>query len=314
MKKILLASTALFATAGASYADGHLGMSVSGSAAIGIWGGSGVETQLVTDVDVGFSGAGETDGGLAFGFSIDLDEGGNGQPFEDPLQQGGETIFVSGNFGKLTWGDTDGAFDWALTEVGIGGSIADTHTSHAGYSGNSGLDGSYDGQIVRYEYAFSSFSFAASVEMDDDINTGVAGDGLTADVIFGIGGKFNASLGAVDLGVGLGYQSDGNSDIIGLSLDTTFSNGLQAILNYSDLDGAGGVDSHLGLGVGYTAGAITVGFNYGTFEFTGGGDVTGWGLAADYDLGGGAVMQFGYSTDDSAGDPNLFSLGLAMSF
>src|SRR6056297_3414964 len=70
MKKILLATTALAATSGAAYAD----MSVSGSAEIGIIGASNIETQLFTDVDVNFSGAGETDNGLAFGFSVDLDE------------------------------------------------------------------------------------------------------------------------------------------------------------------------------------------------------------------------------------------------
>ncbi len=145
--------------------------------------------------------------------------------------------------------------------------------------------------------------------MDDTLNN-------NNDPVFGLGGKFNTSLGALDLGIGLGYQTANNNDVIGLSVDTTFANGLRAILNYWTLDAAavGGDLDHFALGVGYSAGAITVGYNYGVFAPEVGADTTGWGLAANYDLGGGAVVQFGYGTDDTAGDPNQFSLVVAMSF
>ncbi len=53
-------------------------------------------------------------------------------------------------FGKVVIGDTDGAFDWALTETNVGGALRDDHTGHAGFSpgGNKGLDGLHDGQIL----------------------------------------------------------------------------------------------------------------------------------------------------------------------
>lgn len=314
MKKILLATTVLAASSSVAFAE----MSVSGAAEIGIDGGTGMETQLHTDIDVNFTGSGETDSGLTFGFSIDLDEsigdannqgGLESQATRDDSKQGGETIFISGNFGTLTWGDTDGAFDWAMTEVNIGGSINDAETSHAGFNGNAGLDGDYDGQIVRYDYSFGDFSVGGSVEMDDTFGT-------TNDPIFGLGAKFSTSLASLDLGVGLGYQTDGTTDIFGLSMDTTFSNGLMARLNYSDLDGMDGYDDHMAIGLGYATGPITVGFNYGVYNLVGGGDESGYGLAADYDLGGGAEIQFGYGYSDFGGgvDADLFSLGVAMSF
>lgn len=303
MKKVLFATTALVASAGIASAQG---VELSGSAEMGIYGGTGLETQFWTDIDVKFTLSGETDNGLSFGATIDLDEEGgfaatNGGP---------ESVFISGDFGKLTMGDTDGAFDWALQEVGIGSAIADDHTTHIGFSGNSGLDGSYDGQIARYEYSFGDFAFAVSAELDD---TGAG------DPVFGLGGKYSGDLGGVSLGVGLGYQSASvgatSADIIGISLDAKFDNGLRGILNYSVLSVTGLADvTHTGIGVGYSADALTVSANYGKFE-SGGASVDGYGFAVNYDLGGGAVVQLGYGNSNvGATDFNTFSFGVAMSF
>ena len=57
----------------------------------------------------------------------------------DPISNtsGEHSVWVNGSFGNITLGDTDGAFDWALSEVGALTAITDDHTSHAGYSGNS---------------------------------------------------------------------------------------------------------------------------------------------------------------------------------
>jgi outer membrane protein OmpU len=82
-------------------------------------------------------------------------------------------------------------------------------------------------------------------------------------------------------------------------------------------------DSHIGVGIGYTTGALSLHANYG--EFSGAGaqvDVEGFGLAAAYDLGGGAVVHLGYGDGDTtnlAGTVNTgsfktLSLGLGLSF
>ena len=134
MKKVLLASTALVGFAGAAAAE----VTITGSAEMGIYGGSEIETQFFQDLDVTFSMSGETDGGLSFGASVDLDESdgsattGVSGAFE-PNDDGGATIFVSGGFGTVTMGDTDGAMDWALTDAGnMGnpGTLADDETTH----------------------------------------------------------------------------------------------------------------------------------------------------------------------------------------
>ena len=300
MKKVLFATTALVASAGIASAQG---VELSGHAEMGIIGGSAIETQFHTDIDVKFTMSGETDNGLTFGATIDLDEEGgfantNGGP---------ESVFISGSFGTLTMGDTDGAFDWALTEVAMGSAIADDHTAHAGYNGNAGLDGSHDGQVARYDYSFGDFAFAVSAEIND---TGVASPA------FGIGGKYSGDLGGVTLGVGVGYQTNGTNDIMGISLSAAMDNGISAVVNYSDLDGAAGNESHMGIGLGYSMDALTVAVNYGVYDNTVGADDTGFGLVANYDLGGGAVVQAGYGSGSTAGaaDVNTFSLGVAMSF
>jgi outer membrane protein OmpU len=161
MKHILMATTALVSAAGIASAD----VSLSGWAEMGMVGGNGGETEFHQDIDVTFKMSGETDGGLSFSAAVDLDEN---NAFATNTH-GGSSINVSGGFGSLTLGDTDGALDWALTEGGNvknGGSLADNETTHAGYRG-SYLDGNEDGQILRYDNTMGSLAIAASIEMDE---------------------------------------------------------------------------------------------------------------------------------------------------
>jgi outer membrane protein OmpU len=344
MKNVLFASTALVAFAGAASAE----VTLSGNAEMGIYNKDGLgndgavkvvvtdgETSFFTDLDVTFTMSGETDGGLTFGASIDLDEGGDGSNFEKPGLQGGETIFLSGAFGTLTAGDTDGALDWALTEVAFNsGSLNDDETVHAGFNGNNGLDGLYDGQIVRYDYSFGDFGVALSAELAED--AGNTGD----DDVFGIGFKYQLDLGGSEIGLGLGYQTAAvnnvDVDTWGLSVNGSFGGGFQAGLSYvsydnqipnaiadgaftsaviaADLGANGGPDAltsqggriiipgqdtdQIGVGVGYTTGAISASLNYGKYDIDGQGNIDGYGLTVGYDLGGGAAVQFGYGRSD----------------
>jgi outer membrane protein OmpU len=357
MKRIILTTTALVATAGVAAAE----VTLTGSAEMGIFGGDGavgatafdVETQFHTDIDVTFTLSGETDNGLTFGATIDLDEEGgfaatNGGP---------EAVFLSGNFGTITMGDTDGAFDWALSEVPAGpGSINDAETEHYGYNGNSIFDGVYDGQILRYDHSIGGFSFAISVELDDAATaaspvaysatlaalapsgTGPAGvllvPATSTDSNIAIGVQYDLNLGGTDLEIGLGYQTYGftvgattvDPSIVGLSLATNIS-GLDVGLNYSvidwDVPGTLVDETHFAIGVAYSMDALSFGLNYGRYDDMfglAGLEGTGFGLSVGYDLGGGASILAGYSTSDieAAGttfyELNTWSIGLSMSF
>ncbi len=317
MKKILFASTALVAFSGAAVAD----VALSGRAEMGLFQTSDDELQFFTDIDVTFTMSGETDGGLTFGASVDLDEGGDGAAaVADNSDDGGATIFIAGSFGTITMGDTDGALDWALTEagnVGNPGSLADDETSHAGYVG-SYLDGGNDGQILRWDYSVGDFGVAVSLEDDN------GGDG---DIGYALGLRYNLDLGGTTVALGLGYQEAATAaagpqaDAIGVSASVTLANGLSIGAVYADWDdddaAAVGPDSNLGIGVGYSTGAFSIHANYGVVEDDTGAESAGLGLAAAYDLGGGAVIHAGYSTDDIDGaafDRQRASIGLGLSF
>ena len=379
MKKVLLATSALAATTGLAFAQaGEL--TVSGTASMGILGGDWVsdrrstrevfvpgqgvmieggdvrddqsEYELLTDIDVTFTMSGQTDTGLTFGASIDLDESdGSGSGVGRDLEgaspafagrtEGGETIFISGGFGTLTMGDTDGALDWALQDIAIGGSIGDLHTTHAGYSGNGIAD---DDQIARYDYSFGDFDVALSAQIDDNGDADGGADALA------VGAKYNASLAAMELGVGLGYtqldKEGKEDDALGVSLDAHFNNGFRAILNWVDRGAANNTvdqgEQYIGLGLGYTVDDWTIAANWGEYSR----DVpgtdndpgqSGFALVVNYDLGGGAEVQLGYSkascgehgtfdiidvNDDCDGgtehlrnvDGDRISLGVAMNF
>ncbi|MDU8943785.1 porin [Ovoidimarina sediminis] len=302
MKKVLLASTALAMTAGMAAAQG---VSLSGYAEIGVK-DNDVDTVFHHDLDVTFTLSGETDSGLQFGATIDLDELDNQATAGDiGSESGAHSVFVSGSFGKITMGDTDGALDWAMNEVGFGTSIADDHTTHAGFNGNSGLDGGLDGQVARYEYSFGDFAFAISAEIGADTADNVTGFGITAtgsalttavydpDEILGIAFKYSTDLGGVDMDFGLGFQSGaydfatsvstvggtstlgvtlvGDADVWGASVTADFDGGFSVVLNYMNLDGdlAGVVTSVASSFASVNAAAAILGFGGtgGTIEW-----------------------------------------------
>ncbi|MBY4894475.1 porin [Rhodobacteraceae bacterium N5(2021)] len=343
MKKVLFASTALVATAGIAAAD----VAISGYAEMGVRGGSGTTiTQFMQDIDVRFTLSGETDGGITFGAGVDLDENAGGSNTDDA----GVAVFVSGDFGTLTLGDTDGGFDAGMQEVNIGsgGSIADNETGHAGYSGNSGLDGVYDGQILSYRYSVSGFTITGSIEMDDDANSGAAGpfgqaalttaDGLTGDAIYGIGASYAGTFGGGSYTIGAGYQTTADYDaatagaqdltIMGVSATVALDSGLSAGINYSQISTfvVNGDGTHTAFGASYAFDAITLHANYGQFDWDAGAavaDTNGFGLAAAYDLGGGLNAHLGYGSSEvtavnastaTLGTSSTWSLGLSMSF
>lgn len=325
MKKILLATTMLVGTAGLAAAE----VAVSGYAEIGItdrangFAGS-TNAQFHQDVEVTFKMSGETDGGLSFGAAIDLDEG-NVADGDDS----GTTVFVSGAFGKITMGDTDGALDWAVADSGSLTSITDDHTSHLYYFAANGLDGSHDNQVVRYEYSFGDFGVAVSIEQANNNITGTLQD----DNI-GIGATYSMDMGGTALRFGLGYQAGSNDsgadafytngDVIGASVSAEFAGGFSATLGYTSTDydalGVNGLASdevdfdHTGLGLTYTTGALSVHANVGMYDPAVGASDETYGLAVNYDLGGGAVVMAGYGSDVGAAGDSAYSIGLGLSF
>ena len=331
MKKLLIATTALVATAGMAAAD----VKLTGYAEIGMTDAGGTNgMEMHTDMDIGFKLSGASDNGLTFGASIDLDEVSGGIASTG----GSQAINVSGAFGTLTMGDTDGAMDKRNNEVGSLTAISDNHTGHAGYNGGSGLD---SGDILRYDTSVGSFNVSASIGQDDTAgNNDVMGYGLSTTV------------GTVALSVG--YQTDDAQDITAVSAKSTVG-GLTITANYSeatmsDTAAITGVAAsivaatstavaynilavtqktavvnsyeHTGLGLGYTVSGVNLSANYGSYDYDDGSQADGFGLAANYSLGGGATVMVGYGSGSArvtnrvaaAADVDSFSIGLGLSF
>ncbi len=338
IRKILLATTALGLMSGTAAAE----ITLSGDAEMGVAGSKDDSARLHTDVNVKFTLSGTTDGGVTFGSAVELAESGDGsRAVDDDDEHGGISVYMKGPFGNLEMGDTDGAFDWAMAETNAGGLRDDAE--HAAWTGNSGLDGTHDGQILRYDYSFGGFGFGASVELDDKIAGKDPAQDDDGKPVFGVGGKY--SMGMADgltVGVGAGFQmgSTATEDrtILGGSVELGTAYGLKAVANLSSQnhearaegDGSETTVTRAGFGLSYATGPFEIGGNVGAVENDHPGtendsDVTGVGLAASYDLGGGAKVLFGVGSDETDHpevegrdsrdtDGNRWSLGVAFSF
>ena len=210
MKRVLLATTALCLGAGTAVAD----VALSGVAEMGVAASKDNSVRFHTDVDVTFTLSGTTDAGVTFGSAIDIDEASDDvnrnatgtetvdAATQDDDDDGGIAVFMSqpDGFGTITMGDTDGAYDWAMDEIGSGGIRDDSE--HGAYNGNAGLDGKHDGQILLWNRDIGSgFSMAASVELHDHK------DGANShDPIVGVGGKFSMPMGGGTVALGGGFQ------------------------------------------------------------------------------------------------------------
>jgi outer membrane protein OmpU len=161
MKNLLIASTALVASAGFAVAD----LSLSGAANVGILDNSADDAFFYNNVSVTAAMSGETDNGLTFGASltfragndIDLDvgdlatENNSEKKFSDDVDLG--NIYVSGGFGKLTF-DRDG--------------IDNVHND----------DIQHD---VMYEHTLGNVAFSATYNLN---NENTAGDEFSAKVAY----------------------------------------------------------------------------------------------------------------------------------
>ncbi|WP_343502960.1 porin [Alloyangia pacifica] len=336
MKKILFASTALVATAGIASAE----VTLSGYAEMGVYNPGNSfdqqndEVQFFTDIDLTFTMSGEADNGLVFGANIDLDEA--GKPFTNPWEQGGEALFVSYGGATFTMGDTDSSYDKVVPEMNLGGagSLADDETIHAGFNAGGDYDGGAlngaDGQHARFDYAFSGLTFSVSAMQIADGSSpedfGALDSGETA---WSAGVGYSTELAGLDLNAGLGYITlDEFAEVWGLGVTAGFAGGFEVGATYSDFNFEDSVaiedGEHWGVGFGYSMNALSIGVNYGEFEF-GDDSRSGYAVAVNYDLGGGLVAQAAYGSSSFDNDQtndlgvvydedDTFSLGLAMSF
>jgi outer membrane protein OmpU len=214
MKRRLFATAAALALLGGGAASAQ-GIALFGDARLGLGnniqndgtlvidedGDTPDELRAVSRVRFGVNMTGETDSGITFGATIRADNSSDGQG--GTFGQRAGSVFVSGSFGTLTFGDTNAADeqwvgdvpgDYSLTGLGEldetlfisnGGDFGTDHPG-ANFASNPNAR-----PTVRYDFDIAGFGMSVSSNRD-----------LT-DV--GVGAGYAADFGGGSWSVGLGY-------------------------------------------------------------------------------------------------------------
>jgi outer membrane protein OmpU len=290
MKKILIATTALVATAGVAAAD----VSFSGYAAMGAIKTAGGDFEMNHNVDLYISASTQADNGLSFYAGMDYENNettgtaGKGAP---NASTGSKVGLTMGDF-RLEYGNVDGAADKRTTEA---------HRLFAGidfeYWG--GVDNDDNNNILRADYTVGDINLSASNSETDNAN--------------GLGISWAGDLGSLGLGLGAGYEGSDDGDI--MTVSATISSGAFAATAIQWKGSGTGADStkdQTDLSVQYAAGGVTVALRHQMNDEIGV-DVTN--AFATYDLGGGAKMFLQTGERINAGAAQeVTSLGVQFTF
>lgn len=277
MKKLLIASTALVATAGFAAAD----ISLGGSANMGVKYDSSVAGNTITmhhEVDFDIKGSGTTDGGLTFGASLDVDAGPGAGSVSD------SEVFISGQFGTLTVGNVDRATDGhGFADVGFDGIGIDDDAEGRRAMGSSD---------IHFKTTFDALTVILSAA-STKTTTG-------SDFAIALGydfGSFDVSIGhAIDDQL-VGANDTSTSIVVnGATGDINFG------VFYDTAKVAGVTINSYGVDVGYTMGATSLVFAYGDTNIAT--DDADYGVGVTYDLGGGAKLGAGIGSVDRVGAAN----------
>lgn len=295
MKKVLLATTVLAMTATVAAAE----VKLSGNARMGlIYNGntntsaSDSKLKLTSRVRIIFTASGESDSGLSFGATVRNDQSGQGN-----TANGDSKVFISGAFGKLTFGDNDTAANVLVghvDQISLTGLGDNNELGYLGMTKTSAL----------YEYSTGALSFAASVGQFG-VNTNPA-----TRVVGGVTVPVAPSAKAEDAAaVAVKYSMDGYSAALGYEVrrrDDAFNDN-QLSLGLSGTFGQFGVKAVIAdrkswgttqyaLSGTYTMDALKVTAFYANKDTKAAGVTTksnAYGLGASYNLGGGATVVGG---------------------
>lgn len=294
MKKILLATTVLAASAGFASAE----VTVSGLARMGVADMGTVDgAQFNSRIRIYFNATGETDGGLSFGATVRNDQSGVGNN-----ANGDSTVYISGAFGKLTMGDTGNVPDALVGQVSAVGYTSLNSMNELAWLGTPKTG-------AMYEYSAGALTFGVGSSQVSE----VAGSSSTISAAV----KYATDA----YSIALGYEdSDLQGSQVSLMGSATFSG---ATVKLKAVDGDASTDTQFAASVDYTINGIgltafyadhsdagTVAAGHGIL---GGMDGTVYGIGASYDLGGGASVVGGVAKADLAPDA-IFDLGVRMSF
>ncbi|MBW0158496.1 porin [Sedimentimonas flavescens] len=314
MKKVLLATTALVFSAGYAAAE----VTISGSANMGFkYAEHGLaytsesadpitwkDTAGWYEIDMTVTGTMESDAGLTFGATIDLDS-----VYGNDNQNYGGTVFASGAFGTFTMGNVDPvADDYGLTDIGFDGIGTDDVAELGNYSfGVKFLEG-----ISGVDLADVNFGVTADARWDYSVGAITLGASLdTVNEDYSIAAAYDFGI----VKAALAYSQDDLTDSDSTQFKLSGSqNGFGGEFFYATSDLA---DSW-GIYGSYKTGALTLEASYSEADFDnalppglGGESIDAWGIGAKYDLGGGAKVAGGIGDLEGS---TVADLGVTFSF
>ena len=185
--------------------------------------------------------------------------------------------YISSEFGKVAMGDLDGADESAVGDlVGVGVAGAGDYNELAYQSA---------GHNLAYSFTANGLSLGAS--MDTSIQSGSN---------HALGASYSLTMTDIEIDAGVGHSSIGD-----------------ATLAISQDDNGAGADTDvLGIGVGYSMGAISVNAFQKDVKTVGATDKTYQGAGITYDLGNSLVAKVGIVRDDAS--RQTIDAGVSFSF
>ena len=301
MKKLLIASTALVATAGMASAD----ITITGHAAAGIYSGLGNADAVTTAVaevaavpgnagtaavavsaetfsgdgiysnaGVDFTMTGATDNGISFSASVNIDAGTeiDSGDFELDGADGGTaglgSVSMTGSFGTVTFDDggIDNLYNGDFTAADVSYS---TTVGAISLSVAHDTSGAADANSMSAGYAASGMTFTLAA------SEAAAGTSSSLAVAYALNDSVSVT-GKTD-------QVAGAESVQTITASTTL-NGVSVALSSAN-------NSTWDVDLGYTAGAYAL--TYGVDE------TDGWTATATSALGGGATFAAGVDSNDS---------------
>ena len=305
--------------------------------------------RAISRVRFGVNMTGETDSGIVFGAEIRADNAEEGEGGQVGQVEG--SVFVSGDWGTLTFGDTDAADQqWVgdvpgnfsltgLTDVGDtkfisnGGSFGDDE-------GESFAENPFARPTVRYDLDLERFGF--SVSTNRDLTDIAIGAGISAELD---GGSWSVGVGYYSFASFIALEEepidvDGDGEIDDVvpvmpagrfvpsgeqwSIEVEgeyerFTIGVTYTYVISNSDAFGRFEANdLLVGASATLEAVSVGAFYGkVLSADGSPDFRslegddGYGLTAQYDLGGGATVKGGIANTDAISGAGSMSATIA---
>jgi len=320
MKSILLTTTALVAFAGAAVADGHTGVSFSGSAELGynndetangkdgFYWEANVATAMTAALDNGITAGAEFDFDVANdnlgsdvvagGYLLSLTTEGAGLYFGDTQFAAKSKWKSAGDMESDLFSDVDG--EAVLRgDVTMGDVSASVSYRVDGAGGTTAAD-SFDQLSIGVAAAIGSVNVVAAYQDDADATVGTDGNGdFKTQNVFGV----SASTTVAGATVTVAYASNETADEQSTGIQVAYPVGpVTATVYYVDED-AGNGEANTGLTLAYSEGPISASYKVRSEQ-----DRTEWNLEGSYDLGNGMTALAGM-LNENEGDDNDFYVG-----